>query len=237
MMSTQGMLQNQLSLASTRNMLEASNRNLNYFSALAGGLPSTLLSLSDLSDNRTALSFSLRGDIGAPAVSREASFKVPEDKSPMKPTATTEVRYNPEGAVLPPDFEPGQNSVIIGRTKKCYTSVGNLRLRDICLMHLPAYSKCSKKKDKSQVVSDIMQLIRESCPEGGAFVKKDSSGRWHEVRDVMARERVASIFRDFLHDQYRSSSKSKVEKRREKRVKQTSDSGAVSSGDDTEDES
>lgn len=126
-------------------------------------------------------------------------------------------KYDQENA-LPDDFKPGQNSVIIGRKKNCYTSVGNLRLRDICLMRLPAYSKCGKKKDKSEIVTDIVKLIRDSCPRGGAFVKRDASGKWHEVKDVVARERVASIFRDFLHDQYRSSSKSKVAKRREKRV-------------------
>jgi len=126
-------------------------------------------------------------------------------------------KYQHENA-LADDFKPGPNSVIIGRKKNCYTSVGNLRLRDICLLRLPAYSKCGKKKDKSEIVTDIVKLIRDSCPRGGAFVKRDASGKWHEVKDVVARERVASIFRDFLHEQYRSSSKSKVAKRREKRV-------------------
>lgn len=146
--------------------------------------------------------------------------------STEKPTAPTTssinkkpLIFNAHGGKLPRDFEPSDNSVIIGRTKQCYTSPGNLRLRDLCLAHLPAYSNCTKKKDKSQFVSDIVQMTRERCPEGGAFVKKEhSSGRWVEVKDVVARERVASIFRDFLHDQYRSSSKSKVAKRREKRV-------------------
>lgn len=235
LMSSSGML----SLAATRNLLEASSRNLNYLSsALAGGgLPASLLQLSDHADTRAALSLSLRGESSTTANSHETKSTLVGGKGQLKPTTTLEVNFNPDGALLPVDFEPGQHSVIIGRTKKCYTSVGNLRLRDICLMHLPAYSKCTKKKDKSQVVSDIMQLIRESCPEGGAFIKKDGSGRWHEVRDVIARERVASIFRDFLHDQYRSSSKSKVEKRREKRINKTSDEGVVSSEEDTEDES
>lgn len=144
-------------------------------------------------------------------------------------------KYEHENA-LPDDFKPGPNSVIIGRKKNCYTSVGNLRLRDICLMRLPAYSKCGKKKDKSEIVSDIVKLIRDSCPRGGAFVKRDASGKWHEVKDVVARERVASIFRDFLHDQYRSSSKSKVAKRREKRViqilKPSGERAEVLEGDD-----
>jgi hypothetical protein len=130
-----------------------------------------------------------------------------------------QARYENESE-LPAGFKPGPNSVIIGRKKNCYTSAGNLRLRDICLMRLPAYSKCTKKKDKSEIVTDVVKHVRDSCPAGGAFMKRNSSGRWSEVKDVVARERVASIFRDFLHDQYRSSSKSKVAKRREMRVTQ-----------------
>lgn len=232
------MLQNHLSLASTRRMLEASNRGLSYFSSLASGLPTSHLSFNSPTDSKLALSSILRGDIGVTAKPQEPATKLPEATDHhRKSTPNVEVLYNPEGALLREDFEPGQYSVIIGRTKKCYTSVGNLRLRDLCLMHLPTYSKCSKKKDKSQVVSEIMQLVRESCPDGGAFIKKDDAGRWHEVREVIARERVASIFRDFLHDQYRSSSKSKVEKRREKRVKKVLDSDVISSGEESGDES
>ena len=238
LISGSGMLQNHLSLASTRRMLEASNRGLSYFSSLASGLPTSHLSFNSPTDSKLALSSILRGDIGVTAKPQEPATKLPEATDHhRKSTPNVEVLYNPEGALLREDFEPGQYSVIIGRTKKCYTSVGNLRLRDLCLMHLPTYSKCSKKKDKSQVVSEIMQLVRESCPDGGAFIKKDDAGRWHEVREVIARERVASIFRDFLHDQYRSSSKSKVEKRREKRVKKVLDSDVISSGEESGDES
>lgn len=143
------------------------------------------------------------------------------DQQPTKESTPTaedlHAQYERENE-LPDDFKPGRNSVIIGRKKNCYTSVGNLRLRDICLLRLPAYSKCTKKKDKSEIVSDVVKIVRESCPKGGAFVKLNSKGTWSEVKDVVARERVASIFRDFLHDQYRSSSKSKVAKRREMRV-------------------
>jgi len=144
---------------------------------------------------------------------------LPPGGAPLVHNQELQEKYDHENE-LPSDFKPGPNSVIIGRKKNCYTSVGNLRLRDICLLRLPAYSKCGKKKDKSEIVTSIVKIIRDSCPHGGAFVKNDYEGKWHEVKDVVARERVASIFRDFLHDQYRSSSKSKVAKRREKRTTQ-----------------
>ena len=157
-----------------------------------------------------------RGDLTADKL--HASSKEDDRLQPILRAEALKLSYENENE-LPAGFKPGPNSVIIGRKKNCYTSMGNLRLRDICLMKLPAYSKCSKKKDKSDIVTDVVQIVRDSCPTGGAFVKQDeTTGKWSEVKDIVARERVASIFRDFLHGQYRSSSKSKVAKRREMRV-------------------
>ena len=53
--------------------------------------------------------------------------------------------------------------------------------------------------------------------EGGAFIKF-TEGRWWEVDLKAAREKVSSVFRDFLHDKYRSSSKSKMAKRKDMRL-------------------
>eukprot|EP00934_Nitzschia_sp_Nitz4_P004711 Nitzschia sp. Nitz4//scaffold135_size62275//7961//8842//NITZ4_006345-RA/size62275-processed-gene-0.29-mRNA-1//-1//CDS//3329535548//4701//frame0 len=184
------------------------------------GAPSTAHSISLAPASLLSSSLPSASRVVPPEYRIAGRQELPTDRTP--PGADSYQRYQGENR-LPADFKPGPNSVIIGRKKHCYTSVGNLRLRDIVLMSLPAYSKCSKKKDKTEVVSSIVQLIRDSCPEGGAFVKCDSEGRWHEVSEVISRERVASIFRDFLHDQYRSSSKSKVAKRREKRAKQILD--------------
>jgi hypothetical protein len=98
---------------------------------------------------------------------------------------------------LPTYFQPGPNTVIIGRKKHCYTSMGNLRLRDIVLLRLLSYSKCSKK-EKTDIVSGIVDMVRDACPGGmGAFVKCDNEGRWFEVSEIIARDRVASIYRDF----------------------------------------
>jgi len=123
--------------------------------------------------------------------------------------------------LLPPSFKPSQNSVICGRGKDCYASVGNLRLREIVLSCLPKYSNATGKKEKSEIVSAIMQHVLESCPgRVGAFVKIDKLGRWYEVGDQVARERISSIFRDFLHSAYRSSSKSRVSRRQKNRERQ-----------------
>jgi hypothetical protein len=48
----------------------------------------------------------------------------------------------------------------------------------------------------------------------GGFVKQDSSGRWYEVGDFLAREKTSQAFRDALHDRYKSSNVSKKKRRK-----------------------
>jgi hypothetical protein len=122
-------------------------------------------------------------------------------------------RFNGE-RLLPQLFQPSPSSVVCGRGKECYASVGNLRLREVVLLFLPKYSKATRKKEKTEIVTAVMEHVRDSCPgQIGAFIKCDKTGRWYEVSDHVARERISSIFRDFLHPVYRSSSKSRVSRR------------------------
>jgi hypothetical protein len=51
------------------------------------------------------------------------------------------------------------------------------------------------------------------CPGGGAFVRL-VNGRWNEVGEHVAREKVGYVFRELLHEKYRSSTKSKMARRR-----------------------
>jgi len=120
--------------------------------------------------------------------------------------------------VLPDDFQPASYHVLCGRGKECFESVGNRRFRLIVQMNLERYSQSRSKSDKSHIVGEIVDIIRES---GGGFVAKDKkSGRWIEISDAMAREKVGALFRDFLHSQYRSSAKSKTARRRANRIQQ-----------------
>lgn len=117
---------------------------------------------------------------------------------------------------LPAGFIPSSHSVIIGRAKECKQAVGNKRLRVIAKSFLPKYSTAINRSIKSQIVSEIVAMIRGACPVG-AFIKKVGNGKddyvWAEVSDSVAREKVGYTFRDLLSDQYRSSSKSKALKR------------------------
>ena len=82
---------------------------------------------------------------------------------------------------------------------------------EIMFNHLNA--KAESKVFKSIVVSSIVNWVHKESPNGG-FVKKMNDGRWCEVGDNLAREKVAQSFRDLLHDQYKSSTKSKRQRRK-----------------------
>ena len=118
---------------------------------------------------------------------------------------------------LPVAFQPGPYSVVIGRGKACTEAVGNRRLRVLAVTLLPQYKQCTNKIDKTAVVSRLVDMVREACPTG-AFVKQ-IDGRWWECDGHACREKVGYVLRDLLHERYRSSSKAKVARRRDERLR------------------
>jgi hypothetical protein len=113
---------------------------------------------------------------------------------------------------LPETFRPLPYSVVMGRGSEPARATGNRRLRILVVIEIENYVKAKSQKEKSFVVARIFQNIQEACPEG-AFIKFDGKN-WWEVEDNKAREKIGFMFRDCLSDQYRSSTKNKVAKRR-----------------------
>merc|ERR1711907_516879 len=121
----------------------------------------------------------------------------------------------------------------IGRGKKIRESTGNRRLRVLAASMLPQYEEAADTDDraaKTRLVNTVVDLIERACRESGnssndhmvdvddfnsvAFVRQGKEdGRWYEVDDSVAREKVGYVFRDLLADRYESSSKSKVAKK------------------------
>jgi hypothetical protein len=115
---------------------------------------------------------------------------------------------------LSKDFLPSEFTVIIGRGKKIRESVGNIHLRTLAATYLSQYTAAmNNRQAKTEVVNNVLSIIRAVCPNGGAFVRCDS-GQWYEVSDRVAREKVGYVFRDLLSDMYESSCKSKTAKRK-----------------------
>jgi len=74
----------------------------------------------------------------------------------------------------------------------------NKRFRVIIQGLLDKYAEASGKTEKSRIVSKAMNIIREKCSNGGAFVKKEKTG-WFEVSARYSREKgmLASSTRAF----------------------------------------
>eukprot|EP00980_Cylindrotheca_fusiformis_P013697 scaffold3515_cov126-Cylindrotheca_fusiformis.AAC.46 len=113
---------------------------------------------------------------------------------------------------LPPDYVPGEFTVLCGRGKEYTTSTGNQHLKSLIDKHLKGYSQARGKIPKSAIVSEIMRNVRAVCPEP-TFVKFEDGG-WWEVGNAFAREKIGCMFRDALHTQYRSSTKAKFERKK-----------------------
>jgi hypothetical protein len=111
---------------------------------------------------------------------------------------------------LSPSFTPNHYSVLCGRGKNCFGSIGNRRFRVTVSMFLERYTAANSKLVRSIMVSDIIDTIRSA---GGGFVKFDG-GRWWEMSDAVAREKVGAYIRDCLHTKYTSAAKSKMARRR-----------------------
>lgn len=111
--------------------------------------------------------------------------------------------------------QPTPSTVVIGKGKVPRKAPGNFRLRSLVQTKLDQYVNAKSKMVKSSIVTNIFVAIRDtSFIEGGpAFVRYDGRS-YSVVTESAAREKITSLFRDSLHDQYKSSSKNKVAKRR-----------------------
>lgn len=96
--------------------------------------------------------------------------------------------HSGEMALLSPTYTVSPFDVICARGKMALNHSGNRRFRVIVKMHLERYSKAANKFEKSLIVSQVVDSVRESSP-GGGFIK-EARGRWYEVGDHVAREKV-----------------------------------------------
>jgi hypothetical protein len=136
--------------------------------------------------------------------------------SPIHPSGVQETNIR-----LPANFTPSQYSVLVGRGKVRNDAMGNRRLKVLVGSFLNEYAQAARI-EKSIIVSKIIDIVNDACPKGGGFVKFEG-GVWWQVANNLARDRVGSLLRNALHDQYKSSSKSK----RARRLERTSSSNTT----------
>lgn len=120
---------------------------------------------------------------------------------------------------LEPGFEPTQIDIICARGRRAYNHEGNQAFRKVLEQNLDKYKSATTKQQKTIVVNALLDEIKEKSQ----FVRKLTDGKWIQVPEHVAKEKIGQGFRDLLHTQYRSSTKSKVKLRRERRKRQRSE--------------
>jgi hypothetical protein len=120
---------------------------------------------------------------------------------------------------LPQQFRLSPNTVVLGKGKGAKEASGNIRLKELVHDHLEEYVNCGRH-GKMVVISKIIRQVQLENNYKNvvvpAFVRFQDNC-WWEVTERECRIKLSATFRDLLSDNYRSSSKSKVEHRRHQR--------------------
>jgi hypothetical protein len=65
-----------------------------------------------------------------------------------------------------------------------------------------------------------MDVIRSACLDSRHAFVRETNGQWWRVQNLHAREKVGTVLRDCLHSKYKSSTKSKLAKRKKLLIQQ-----------------
>lgn len=87
------------------------------------------------------------------------------------------------------DYVLCEHDVNCGRGNQCFHHICNQKFRKIVLDNLNRYSDTIRKYDKSSIIDEIVDQVRENCrPYNGlGFVRKDTTtGRFYEVGNFIA---------------------------------------------------
>ena len=86
---------------------------------------------------------------------------------------------------------------------------GNRLFMRLVTDSLREYANFSTKLQKGVIICKIVAQVRHNSPNGGIVKWDAGNGRWYEVGDFLAREKVSQTFRDALFGLYKSSNKAK----------------------------
>jgi hypothetical protein len=103
------------------------------------------------------------------------------------------LRSMDEATDLGPSYSPGDWDVICARGSRAFQHKGNRRFRGIVMSKMDEYASAATKFQKSTIVSQIVDNVRQNSPNGGFVKKEEPNGRWFEVGDGAAREKVGQL--------------------------------------------
>lgn len=115
--------------------------------------------------------------------------------------------------ILPANFYPGDQHVIIGRGRVTKMHSGNKRFDQMIAVVGPEYSAAPNKAEKGVILTSLVNAVHEQAADAG-FVRRDPvTGVWTLVEEALARQTAAQALRNALHHSYRSSKQFKSKRR------------------------
>lgn len=109
----------------------------------------------------------------------------------MHPTSPEARAYLGEG------YEPLKHDIMCGRGTDFYSHPGNRDFRNVILRNLPRYWATNSKLEKSQVVLEILHVLRTEYVK---FIRFDKhKQRWYTLGDGDAKRKIGQSIRDITH--------------------------------------
>ena len=99
---------------------------------------------------------------------------------------------------------PNHNDVLCGRGgrgDRTNTHEGNIQFRQLVRSRKALYfSKLSQKLEKTHITAQIVHYIRYELEPSGRFLKADPDGRWYDIGDQKAMQKVGLTIRKLRED-------------------------------------
>jgi len=127
---------------------------------------------------------------------------------------------------LPKWFQESKTTVVIGKGHLPRKTPGNLLLRQMVNDRIHDYQE-TNRRGRAVIVSDLYHQLERLNPDGRCFGNFDHMGQWEEAREHCARDKIAATFRDCLSHLYKSSTQSKVAKRRIRKAENSNVSNEI----------
>lgn len=105
-------------------------------------------------------------------------------------TSWNKPQYDDDGNVVLTDFD-----ILLGRGRTSFNHKGNRRFRKFIVCNVQRYSISTNRFSKSLVVSEVLKGIKLA---GGRFLREGSDGKYFEVADKIAKEKIGHALRDVL---------------------------------------
>jgi hypothetical protein len=133
-----------------------------------------------------------------------------EDTAPPEKVST---RREEDSRGSSAECKPSPSDVLCGRGKDCFHWPGNQTFRTIIMNKLADYTQASTKVAKGSIITSVVDRVRQ---HGGRFVRQaedddddnninnnnsNNKRRWTEIGDAAVREKIGSVFREYLHEQ------------------------------------